>query len=120
MRTIFESIWIRIFVPLLFIGVNGLSINMIAWAITQGGVVDYSVILKTIWTYLYLGSGIALAAFEIIRSGYELREEGFYLNIMNELKPDLVQQCRSMIKSGNIADAITNINNTKKIFKFPK
>lgn len=107
----------RIGIPLLLVGVSGLSTNMIAYVITQssGGAID--AILSTRWSIAYATSGVCLTWYELYRISREINRQEYVSQVMTELQPDLVESSRSMIKEGKIEAAMDNIAIAAKLLK---
>ena len=116
-RRLFYSTWGRIFIPLILVGISGVSTNMIAWIITQASTNIVNAVLTTSWTYAFIASSGCLTLYELMRVAKDQNRQEYVNTIMNELTPDIISCCKDMIKQGKVSEAMGNIEITSKMLK---
>lgn len=117
LRKIVYSTWGRVFIPLILVGISGVSTNMIAWVITQAPELTIGTILANRWSALFAVSAGMLTWYELKRVSKDINRQEYVNNIMNEITPEIIQSCKDMIKQGKISEAMGNIDITSKMLK---
>jgi len=115
-RYVYGSIWGRVFAPIALIGVNGFSLNILAWDATRSGKFDLNALFVSPFLWTYLISATVLTLFEFGRAKREREGDDYGRRIMNALQPDLQNHCKDLIKQGKIEEVYQHVNKARSAY----
>lgn len=109
MKALFlKNPWARAFIPLILMGIVGVSSNSLVTEITNGNTVQWRYIFEKSSFYILLAANVLAALYQITVSRYDkelakgFTPKQYEATIRNRVAEDVARRSQKLIRDGNI------------------